>query len=612
MSNYVIKRTDPANGSFVVQSDQINGTTRPGNAAFYTNPSTGLTALASNTSLVIAGRGITDYGELVQNNLVYLTENFAGPTRPLTPLQGQIWYKNTAVVDAGHPTDPTNVGLYVWSGAIWSPVLAANATGIIDLNGAKISGLGAATLPTDALNIQTADLRYLQIGGGVGSGLLTLSGGLNVIGGAVTFVSGVSVTVTDAPTAVYHATNKGYVDSRDGVVTGLITSETAARTAADTAINATITTITGQLGAFVNTTGDTMTGTLVIDQNASFNIIGGGTGQINLGSRKIQQVGTPTLNTDATNKLYVDAAITAAIGGLPPTSTSDGVVYAGNLNPISGVLTLNRTLGLPDVLVSGNFAPQVHQHVTNDIKYDFSTIYSQSLLSTSENGTIGFPIVPLTNIIRTLDQVVTDVARPVKRKIIVTDGIASTYSFGSQLTYTVNENKLMIFADGVKKYCNERGSSIITFTGSPINPNSNTGLAPGTYTFSINVNGTGNVAVSIIVPAGAYSYYKMALAINTALTALSVPCSINIEQYYTHFDLKFESNTTGTGSSVVISYLATELFFVLSTASAPVNTSITSNQSYFEVGLPGVDSTSITFNAVPIAGIVLEATLIPG
>ena len=85
MSNYVIKRSDPANGSFIVQSDQVDGTSRPWNAALYVNPVSSLTALTSNSSLVLAGRGITDYGELVLNNLIYLMEHFAYKSRPLTP-----------------------------------------------------------------------------------------------------------------------------------------------------------------------------------------------------------------------------------------------------------------------------------------------------------------------------------------------------------------------------------------------------------------------------------------------------------------------------------------------------------------------------------------------
>jgi len=138
MANYIIKHTDPANGSFLVQDDQVDGTQRPWDASLYVNPFSAQTALASNSSLVITGRGNTDYGELVQNNLIWLMEHFAYATRPLTPAQGQIWYKNVNFVDVSFPTDPTLAGLYVWDGSAWGPILSA-VGGIVNMAGARRS-----------------------------------------------------------------------------------------------------------------------------------------------------------------------------------------------------------------------------------------------------------------------------------------------------------------------------------------------------------------------------------------------------------------------------------------------------------------------------------------
>ena len=47
------------------------------------------------TSLSLVGRGINGYGESENENYVFLLENFAASTAPLTPIPGQLWY-NTA------------------------------------------------------------------------------------------------------------------------------------------------------------------------------------------------------------------------------------------------------------------------------------------------------------------------------------------------------------------------------------------------------------------------------------------------------------------------------------------------------------------------------------
>jgi len=46
----------------------------------------------TSTDLQLVGRGVTDYGTAENENLVWLMENFANDTPPLTPLVGQIWY----------------------------------------------------------------------------------------------------------------------------------------------------------------------------------------------------------------------------------------------------------------------------------------------------------------------------------------------------------------------------------------------------------------------------------------------------------------------------------------------------------------------------------------
>jgi hypothetical protein len=50
----------------------------------------------SACDLVLVGKNYTGYGQAVNQNLIKLLENFAGPGRPTNPLVGQLWYDTSA------------------------------------------------------------------------------------------------------------------------------------------------------------------------------------------------------------------------------------------------------------------------------------------------------------------------------------------------------------------------------------------------------------------------------------------------------------------------------------------------------------------------------------
>lgn len=52
----------------------------------------------NSTSLVFVGRNYSGYGQPVEENFVKLLENFANPTAPLKPIQGQLWFDSTPTV----------------------------------------------------------------------------------------------------------------------------------------------------------------------------------------------------------------------------------------------------------------------------------------------------------------------------------------------------------------------------------------------------------------------------------------------------------------------------------------------------------------------------------
>ena len=46
----------------------------------------------SHTSLTLVGRNYSNYGQIMTDNLVKLTENFAYDISPSNPLSGQLWW----------------------------------------------------------------------------------------------------------------------------------------------------------------------------------------------------------------------------------------------------------------------------------------------------------------------------------------------------------------------------------------------------------------------------------------------------------------------------------------------------------------------------------------
>jgi hypothetical protein len=61
----------------------------------------------THSSLTLIGRDYAGYGQFLNENFVYLLENFANGSGPANPLKGQLWW------------DTTNNILKVWSGSTW-------------------------------------------------------------------------------------------------------------------------------------------------------------------------------------------------------------------------------------------------------------------------------------------------------------------------------------------------------------------------------------------------------------------------------------------------------------------------------------------------------------
>jgi hypothetical protein len=97
------------------------------------------TEVVPSTTLVFYGKGIADYGEKIQQNLLNLLENFANTSSPVQPIQGQLWY------------DAATTQLRAYNGVEWKSVINGATDGII--NGQLIIN----ELPTLPLHIATKD-----------------------------------------------------------------------------------------------------------------------------------------------------------------------------------------------------------------------------------------------------------------------------------------------------------------------------------------------------------------------------------------------------------------------------------------------------------------------
>jgi hypothetical protein len=711
MANYLIKHTDPANGSFLVQDDQIDGTNMPWDAALYVNPVSSLTALTSNSSLVIPGRGITDYGELIANDLIHAMEHFAYRSRPLTPAQGQIWYKNVNYTDPNFPTDPILAGLFVWNGIAWDPLLSA-VGGVVNLAGARIANLGNAIAATDALNRQTGDGRYVMKIGDTMTGLLILSGDPVAALGAATkqYVDTTTVSITGDtmtgllilsgdPVAALGAATKQYVDTTTVSITGdtmtgllVLSADPVAALGAATKQYVDTTT--------VSITGDTMTGDLIIDTNASLLFAGGGTGIINGGTRRIQNISDPTANQDAATKFYVDQAVTGVI--IPPGV--DTYVTSISFDGNTGELTLTRNDAVVISSGLGQIAGFNHTHTTSAITYDLSAPYSQSILRSRQQNVVGYPTIPVYNAISNLDQTVAGLIRPISRQLFTGTGVLTSFDCGPYMTFSANENRAQVFIDGVKQYVNQRGRGRVVFQGTAINLDTLIGIT-GPYLFNITVDGvlfagltltatttaiktlfnlvggtlytngtylnvpltggsgagaTANITVAggtvvsvelvlrgtgytvgntlsalaaniggtgsgftiqVQTLSGPYSFFDMLIDLQAIFTNASIPVSVGFEQYFNRLIFNFDSDTTGAGSSIVVSSAASQLFTFPSPpitfqVAAPINTSVTQNLSYIESftggNVPaGTQVSEITFTTPPPLGSIIEVLVLP-
>ena len=211
------------------------------------------------------------------------------------------------------------------------PKAGGNMTGdIIFTSGSKATGLPTPVDDTDAATKKYVDDALTALPSG---NYLPLSGG--TITGNISMSSN-QIKMVAAPSARGDAANKGYVDDEinkeRAYANGISTKADQAIAAANVAQNSADTKL--------DLTGGTMTGA------------------IDMGSNKISGLATPTANTDAANKTYVDTAVSGVSGDASTalTTAQAAQTAANNKLPLAGG-TMSGAIAMGSNKITGLATP---------------------------------------------------------------------------------------------------------------------------------------------------------------------------------------------------------------------------------------------------------------
>lgn len=644
---YTLNFTDPGKAPFIVNPLVSNGPISPNGIVLRPD------ALAANTTLQLLGRGHFDYGESIEQNLVYMLEHFANTSAPSYVIQGQIWY-DTSI---SRPK--------IWNGTGWD-VITINVAGNIDAGGNRIINLADPIDPTDAVNVEYADGRYLRLTGGTVTGAVTFGSTVGITGavtltsslaigtnvtvggflattGAATFGAAVGVTgnitgsanlilngvnsqitLPNLPLVGTDGANKAYVDQQDAATLASAAAGASVlyvAKAGDTMTGPLHITSTGSLqvdgpvtfgpGAVAIAAQTSVTGTLALNGVTTFNAalnVNNTTIQLNGGStidannNFIHNVPTPLVGTDAVNKAYVDAAVSGAGSGAAPLTS-------GDFNAGTGVLTLHFT-GAPDIIISGNMAPFAHTQDATTINLNVNPSYVDSYFREQAVNTPTFATtgeIPLDVAMQYVDQYLFQLNRGRTRQVYVVTGtetVPGTYALDNP--YLVGSNRLAVYLDGVKQIASFHAVGKFNFF-SGVQIASDSGLAPSTtYAFNLTVDATLYTNVSITTSAApVITMNELVGLLGIAITSTAAaPAVVS----FASSTILVSALSSGNGSIISIASptAGTDLTTSLANLSFISASSITTTWSYHEVGAPGQASSTITFPVIPAAGQVLE------
>lgn len=281
--NYYINLMDPDKTPIRLVEFTTNGTRSPASETLDVN------ALSASTSLLLYGHGSPNFGERIQENIVNILENFSGDIEPKYPTEGQLWYRVDKHI-------LTQSGWFKWDGSSWSSLTVSTTPTNVDGSYYTINGelYEYINRPTHQISPYPIKHKYINLPNVVDP---------NVEGIPVNK----SLLVYNSSDGWSEITNT-FVSDNDPIVSfkGAMwfkpnTSELLIDyTGASSWYNIT--------DKFLKLTGGTLSGNVDIGSNSIFN------------------TKVPTLDSELTNKKYVDDTIVNTItgfGGVIPNTLDD-------------------------------------------------------------------------------------------------------------------------------------------------------------------------------------------------------------------------------------------------------------------------------------------------
>jgi hypothetical protein len=113
----------------------------------------------TSTSLGLPGRNYAGYGQALDENFVYLLENFASPNPPANPLTGQLWFNTNNSTMYICPADG------ITNQSAWLALTATSSSGNTTFGAVTVTGNLSANnaIFTNSMSANSASLSYLTV-----------------------------------------------------------------------------------------------------------------------------------------------------------------------------------------------------------------------------------------------------------------------------------------------------------------------------------------------------------------------------------------------------------------------------------------------------------------
>lgn len=362
--------------------------------------------LNNETSLTFVGKNYAGYASVVAENFLHLLENFAKTTSPASPVQGQLWYDNTAGVNL----------LKVYDGTTWNPAgsvkKSATAPGVAN------STKGDLWVDTENQQLYLySGSNWLLIGPQYSAGLKTgpdievIVDTSNVEHSVISMYSdGYRISIVSKSTFTPKSTIPGFTTINQGVNLSSIdaTSTTSPTKFWGVAEKADALVVNGASVAAINflRSNDTSTTNFPFNIRSNGGLSLGGDLSFNLGTDatsaflysktsgnsidiKVNSSGSPT------TVIHVDA--TARVGiGANKTNPVETLDVAGNIRAEGGLIVVgdadSTTVGIGSISTNGGLSVNKRSNFGGDVS-TFGKLYVNNL-DINSNPTPGAVILP--------------------------------------------------------------------------------------------------------------------------------------------------------------------------------------------------------------------------